>query len=146
MCFCFFLWKWTFTPYQEVITIQQAEGSHRKSLWYAGFDALAHSKASFLIFEDKARLSFQGEDLLCRDSLKLFPQEFALACLAGDEAQDHQASEAQKFKEMLELCTGMDNLKTQNNQFKDLCQKTEHLYIEKTQEALALTEDAYYNT
>jgi len=50
----------------------------------------------------------------------LFSQAFALACLDDDKAQDRQASEAQKFKEMLELRTRMDYLKTENNQLKDL--------------------------
>jgi len=74
--------------HQEVVTIQEVEGSHRKSLRDAGFDALPHSKASFLIPEDKARLFVQGEDLLRHNSLKLFSQAFALACLADDKAQD----------------------------------------------------------
>jgi len=42
---------------------------------------------------------------------------------------------------MLELRTGMDNLKTEHNQLKDLRQKTKLLYTEKTQETMALTEE-----
>ena len=129
------------TPHKEVVTIQKVEGSHKNSLWDVGFDALAPSKASFLILEKKARLSVEGEDLLRRNSLKLFSQAFSLTCLADDKAQDRQASEAQKSNEMLELRPGMGNLKTEINQLKDLCQKIEHLYIVKTQEALALTEE-----
>ena len=85
-----------------------------------GFDALTHNKASFLILKDKARLSFQGEDLLRCDSLKLFSQAFALAYFVDDKAGDRQASEEQKSKEMLELHKRMDYLKTENNQLKDL--------------------------
>jgi len=49
-----------------------------------------------------------------------------MVCLADDKAQDRQVSEAQKSKEMLELRTRMDNLKPENNQLKDLRQKTKH--------------------
>ena len=62
-----------------------------------------------------------------------------MACLVDDKAQDRQASEEQKNKEILELQKGMDYIQTKNNQLKDLHQKVEHLYTKKTQEALALS-------
>jgi len=82
---------------------------------------LSRSQQGLLSYSRRqSQAPIKGEGLLRRDSLKLFSQTFALAILADDKAQDRQASEAQKSKEMLELCTGMDNLRIVNNQLKDL--------------------------
>jgi len=73
--------------------------------------------------------------------LKLFSQAFALTCLAQDKVQDRKVFEDNKNKEIMELRKGMDRLQMEINRLSDLYKKFEHLYTEKTQEALALFEE-----
>ena len=98
--------------YQEVVTVLECEAksSRGKSLWDTNFGILAHGKSFFLPLEDKTRLEVQGEDLLCRNSLKLLGQAFALACMVDDRAQDRQVYEDQKNKGIADLHKGMDSL------------------------------------
>jgi len=49
--------------------------------------------------------------------------------------------EDHKNKEIVELRQGMDRLQMETNRLNALHKKTEHLYTEKTQEALTLSEE-----
>lgn len=73
--------------------------------------------------------------------MKLFSQAFALACLADDKAQDPKVSEDHKNKGIMELRQGMDRLQMEINRQNGLHKKAEHLYTEKTREALTLSEE-----
>jgi len=61
--------------------------------------------------------------------------------LAVDKAQDRKVSKDHKNKEIMELRQGMDRFQMEINRFNNLHKKAEHLYTEKTQEALALSEE-----
>ena len=73
--------------------------------------------------------------------LEVIKPSICLSCLADDKAQDRKVSEGHKNKEIMELRQGMDRHQIEINRLNGLHQKVEHLFTEKTQEPLALSEE-----
>jgi len=114
-------------PHQEVITIQEceAESSREKSWWDPDFDVPAHGEAFFLPSEDRARLMVHDEDHLHHDTLKLFGQAFAMACLANAKAKDQKSVEGQRVKENMELHKEVECFQAEINRLSGLHQEAE---------------------
>ena len=64
-----------------------------KNLWDPDFDVSAHGEAFFLPNKDRARLMVHDKDHLFHDTLKLFGQAFAMACLVDAKEKDRKAVE-----------------------------------------------------